>query len=156
MLKSTTDSGTIPHPIPDLVIVDVTWYRTTLRSSGYTRVYPPPPPTPAIGFLIDLVNIGDSAYVGEPQIAFASAENDIRWENYPFVSNVEPKKINVVVGDTVVVCVAVPLSLCASNGICRFLLVTQQSMPQSMKSFDTIHFQPEERINNNVFDYSLK
>jgi hypothetical protein len=158
VLKNDKSTNATPHPIPDLIITGVNWQRTTIAQTYVTNVYPPssPPPIPAIEFFLHVTNISQVLYEGAPVIACERTQNDTGIDYYPYVTSGNPKKFNVAFGDTIILSVVVPVNPSSFTGLYRFLLVTQHDMPQSVRTFDAIHFAPEERTDNNVFDYVLE
>ena len=158
VIKNDKSADSVLHPIPDLIITDVHWKHTTIAQTYYTNVYPPssPPPIPAIEFFLGVTNISQVPYEGEPVIACASTQSAIAIGSYPYVTSGGSKKVNVAIGDTIVLNVVVPVNPSSITGLYRFLLVTQHDMPQSSRTFETIHFAPEERTDNNVFDFVLE
>jgi hypothetical protein len=140
--------------LPDLIIADVRWQAGFVDHTKDIVMdgKPPDSPTPALFFQLDIVNIGQAPFNGRPFIAWSAGESDIAWGNYGRYETPIPGTLSLNAHDTTTVSVTIEQGWYSFQPRLRFLVVTQQVMPQSKTIFREQDRIPEHNLDNNSFD----
>ena len=140
-------------PLPDLIITSVSWQASSRVGNG--RVYPPLRYS-CIDFYLKVANIGKAPYEGPVYIAWGSRKNDFELDDYEGMQAaiLQPKII--AANDTAEVVISVDGFLKDLRKRYRFLIATQQVMPNSRFNFTAVHPVQESRLDNNGYEYVVQ
>jgi hypothetical protein len=146
-------------PKPDLIIADIQWELLLIDHTQeiWCDGAAPDSPTQTLRFHFTVVNTGQAPFHGELLFARAVGESDIAWGAYSRAESPSPNAFSIMPHDTARVSMDFESDINTFlNNRVKFIIVTQQVMPQSKMFFNDVENIPESNLDNNSCDLYLE